>query len=320
MDQIRTLQEKVGPSIFSVLGPTFKIYSPLLVANKERILAIPPKTESYGSHPRQALDVYLASDSSKTTTPILVFFYGGGFTTGEKITQTIDDGLLYHNLGTFFASHGVTTIIPDYRLVNVASKGHDAVFPSGGDDVSLVLKWVAKTFAGEGGKRDVFIMGNSAGGVHISTFLFESQYLEQRKSYIGGDAGITLKGAIELSAPFHFGQSVDENAEMLAGYFGTVADAGKHCPYVLLKEMGQRGESREDVAVPKILTLVGEWEPEQIPRGSDQFVELWKKTWGEGIESGVIAGHNHISPPCGLMAGEPAGEKWGEDVVKWIRG
>jgi hypothetical protein len=39
-------------------------------------------------------------------------------------------------------------------------------------------------------------MGNSAGGLHVSTFLLEKRFLEQRKSYLDVDKGY-LRGAKE---------------------------------------------------------------------------------------------------------------------------
>ena len=51
----------------------------------------------------------------------------------------------------------------------------------------------------------------------------------------------------------------------------------------------------------------------------EDFVALWKKTWREGLEFAFMEGHNHISPPLALMSGDAKGERWGEDVAKWIQ-
>jgi hypothetical protein len=37
------------------------------------------------------------------------------------------------------------------------------------------------------------------------------------------------------------------------------------------------------------------------------------------MEEWVLKGHNHISPPVALMSGDKEGEKWGEDLVGWMR-
>jgi hypothetical protein len=317
MEEIRALNASNGQGIFEVLEPTFKIYGARLTKNKDTILATPSTTESYGSHPRQKLDIYKAPGETKDT-PILVFFYGGGLVRGDKISPQFS--LVYHNLGAFFASRGITTIIPDYRRVNSSFGGEDAIFPSGGEDVSLALKWVEKYDASA--KRDVFIMGNSAGGVHISTWMFEPSFLGQRKKYVAGEGSIVLKGAIELGAPFHFGDASPDRSPMLMEYYGSAEGYKAHCPYGLMQTAVKSGASREETAVPKVLALVSEWDPvPDIVKPMDDFVELWKKSWGGAdIEYQTLAGHNHISPPWALNAGEAAGEKWGEDVSKWIKG
>jgi hypothetical protein len=317
MEEIRALNASKGQGIFDILEPTFKIYGALLSKpeNKAAVLAVPSTTESYGPHARQKLDIYRAPNDSSST-PILVFFYGGGMVRGDKISPQLN--LVYHNLGAFFASRGITTIIPDYRRVNSPFGGEDAVFPSGGEDVSLALKWVEKFDTST--KRNVVIMGNSAGGVHISTFLFEPSFLEQREKYVATESSILLKGAIELAAPFHFGDAPVGRNDMLLTYYGSEEGYKAHCPYGLMETVVKSGKSREEAGVPKVLVLLGEWDPgNEIRKPGRDFVELWKNIWGGDIDFEILEGHNHISPPLALMAGESAGEKWGEELAKWIK-
>lgn len=318
MDEIKALDDSVGRAIQDTLPATIKTFVPLLMKNKAAVHAIPPQTEPYGSHPRQKLDLYLPKEDSKGS-PILAFFYGGGLIRGDKIIPQVPEGLVYANLGSFFASRGITTVIADYRRVNSETGGEGAVFPSGGEDVSLVLKWL-ETYAGDG-KRDVYICGNSAGGVHISTFLFEPRFLEQRRSYISGKSAISLKGAIELSVPLHFNNADESRFETLKLYYGSMEEASHRCAYGLLEEVAKSGKSREEVGVPKMLVLLGDFDPEnEIGQPTEDFVALWKKTWGGGIDFMKMEGHNHISPPLALLSNDMKGEKWGEDVVKWIQG
>ena len=317
MDEIKALHDSSGASVSAVLEPTFKIFTPLLIKNKASIQAIPPTTESYGSHPRQRLDIY-RSPQDATDTPVLVFYYGGGLIRGDKRLFGVPEGLVYHNLGTFFASRGITTIIPDYRRVNSELGGEDAVYPSGGEDVSLVFKWLEKFVAR--GSRDVFIMGNSAGGVHISTFLLEPRFLEQRKALISGETAIAWKGAIELGVPFHFKSANASRSDMLEKYYGSEQDIREHCPYGLLEAVQKTGKSRQETGVPDVLVLVGEFDPsDEISDPTDDFLALEKKTWGDGVEFKSLSGHNHISPPWALMSGDKRAEVWAEDVANWIK-
>ena len=319
MEQIQALRTNVGTSIMATLEPTFKIYTPLLVKNKDTILSTARTEHTYGPHPRQKLDVYLPS--SPANSPILIFLYGGGLIFGDKINPMTPHGLVYHNLATFFTQRGLTVVIPDYRRVNSNFGGEDAVFPSGGEDTSLTLKWVASNLVKEGEKREVVLMGNSAGGVHLSTFLFHENFLEQRKALVEGKGGLVLKGAVELAVPMHFNDSPPERGEMLKTYWGSVEAAAKLCPYGLFESLKAKGVSKEEAGVPKVLMLVGEYDPEdEIAKPTRDFVELWKGSWGEdSIEVEGMKGHNHLSPPWALMAGESEGEKWAEGVAKWIK-
>jgi hypothetical protein len=70
--------------------------------------------------------------------------------------------------------------------------------------VSLVLKRLEDYYGLGSEKKDVYIMGNSAGGVHISTFLFAGKFLGQRRKYEEGGKGLELKGAIRVGRPAPF--------------------------------------------------------------------------------------------------------------------
>lgn len=231
----------------------------------------------------------------------------------------IADGLIYHNLGTFFAKRGITTIIADYRRVNSEFGGEDAVFPSGGEDVSLVMKWL-EGFE-EKGSGSVVAMGNSAGGIHLTNFLLGPQFLEQRKSLAKGEKGIQLVGAVELGVPFHFKSATAARAGTLETYYGSAKGIEEGCPYGLLESAGKTGLSREESGVPKLLLLLGEFDPEEeIVVSMRDFKELGEKTWGSGaVDFRTVKGHNHISPPAALMSDDLKGEKWGEDVAVWIK-
>jgi hypothetical protein len=210
-------------------------------------------------------------------------------------------GYRYHNLGCFFATRGITTIIPDYRRVNSQFGGEDAVFPSGGEDLALVLKWLQGS--SHRGSVDVFVMGNSAGGVHLSTFLLAPQFLQQRTSLAAGEGGITLKGAIKLGVPFHFKANSHERQDMLQKYYGSVTE--ERCPYVLLEAVGKTGMSRQETGVPKLSFLLREFDPvDEMEQPMCDFAASLEETWGTGVEFKTIKGHNHISPTAALMSGD----------------
>jgi acetyl esterase/lipase len=60
---------------------------------------------AYGSHARHRLDVY-EPETADRNGPVAIFYYGGGWTEGERA--------YYAFIGAALASRGITTIIPDY--------------------------------------------------------------------------------------------------------------------------------------------------------------------------------------------------------------
>jgi len=314
MNAIKDLHKSVGSAIQAIVMPTVKIFTAPLVKNKDTILSIPKQTESYGPHPRHKLDIYYSTTDPKNA-PILLFFYGGGLVSGDKITPLVPGGLVYHNVGAFFAQRGINVIIPDYRRVNSERGGEDAQYPSGGEDVSLSLKWL-ESFEG-GDKSKVFLMGNSAGGLHVSTWLLEPKFLEQRKALQGGGKAV-LKGVVDLGVPFGFREAHPDRMDMLQKYYGGLEQAQELCPHGLLQAVAKTGKSRKEIGVPKELVLVSEFEPvDEVRAPSENFVKLSNEIWGDGLEFREIPGHNHISPVMSLLSGE--GEQWGDDVAKWIK-
>lgn len=193
----------LGTNIGKIVGPTFGICADLLKANASAIRSTKCEEFSYGPHERQKLDVYYPETPNKTNDrrPVLIFCYGGGLVRGNKTLKGLADDTAHANIGSFFAQkYGYTVIIPDYRLVG----SHDAKFPSGGEDVALVLEWICKNGVGHGPEViDLFLMGNSAGGVHQSTFLFHPSFATTREK-VTRESTVRLLGNILLSVPFDF--------------------------------------------------------------------------------------------------------------------
>ncbi|KAF7910952.1 uncharacterized protein EAF01_002461 [Botrytis porri] len=320
MEALKNLSLTTSTSIMEIIFPTVNILGPHLQKNRNSILSVPRSTHTYGSHPRQTLDLYPSSTASSTS-PILIFFYGGGLTRGDKILEVpILDKLVYHNLGSFFSKQGITTIIPDYRRVDGETGGEGAIYPSGGEDVSAVLHWLSKTdlLDGKGNKKDVHLMGNSAGGLHIATYLLEPRFLEERTLW-QGEANLSLKGAVEVGVPFSFEEALAGRKDTLDKYYGSDKDVLTKCPYGLLKAVGESKKSRQELGIPKLLIMNSEYDPvDEILKPNDAFVKLGEEIWEEKIEVIKIEGHNHISPPMALSTGE--GEEWGEQAAAWIKG
>ena len=140
---------------------------------------------AYGPLPRQKLDLYMPDAAGKKF-PVVVFFYGGGWESGERRN--------YRFVGAELASRGVLAIVADYRLYP------EVVFPAFIEDAALAVKWTQDHAAQSGGDpKRLFLMGHSA-GAHIASMLaLNKQYLRGA----GADPH-AIAGLIGLSGPYDF--------------------------------------------------------------------------------------------------------------------
>jgi predicted alpha/beta-fold hydrolase len=220
------------------------------------------KRHSVTTLPRQKLDVYTPANVSEKS-PILVSLYGGGFVGGDRTEPCppAPKSLVHVNLGYYFTSHGFITVVVDYRRT-----GEGARFPSGGEDLNAAISWLQKRH--EAGTRDLYLMGNSAGGAHLTTFLLHDRFREMRRTLTTSDARLILRGAVLVSAPFAFPNANPKRKEVLAAYFG--GRITEDCPLGLLQRAkgGLLGNA-------KVLLLTASLDPEdEILAPTEEFVAL----------------------------------------------
>ncbi|KAI3327535.1 alpha/beta-hydrolase [Xylariaceae sp. AK1471] len=306
MDQLPTF----GRGVNEVLLPTFGAYEGLLKAKEADIRSVRRETHSYGPNARHVLDVYLP-DRQPSTTPktVLVFLHGGGFFAGGRVNEAYVGGLIFTNIGRYFTSKfGVTVVVPDYRLL-----AHGARYPSGGEDVKLVVDWVKGSLAGREGYETInlALLGNSAGGVHVATFLLDPAFEAAREEILiqGGEeaGGVRFQGVIFLGTPFHW---ADDHDEKIREYLGEET-VFENSPIGKLQAAGS------DLRLPnmKVLILLSEFDPQLLFETAEEFKQMWQ---GEPVEIQVLKGHNHISPQLGLGTGIEREEAWGEQVAEFL--
>ena len=299
----------LGTSIPETISPTRQIYQQILNERADEILSTKKETFRYGPNPRQVLDVYYPSDENNPSSPILIFFYGGGLVHGDRTLSNFEHGLVYANLGHFFSTLGYITIIPDYRLVP------EAKFPNGGEDVLASLEWADSRFRGLDG--DIYLMGNSAGGVHVSTFILAEKFAPERSRFLRPVGG--LKGAILFSVPFSFREAHKARIETLQSYFSS--DIEGNSPLGLLKAVEKSGAS---LPIP-ILVLTCALDPiDEIINPTREFSKLCERlatseTVGGIFEERVIEGHNHISPVFAVGTGKNNEEAWAVGTHEWMK-
>jgi alpha/beta hydrolase fold len=315
MDQLPAL----GTTIYETIAPTYKIYGTILQKQVAKIKSTPRKTFSFGPDPRQNLDVYYPSspDRPLAKSPILFFSYGGGLVNGSKISPLAENELVYANLGHFFAEkYGYIVVVSDYRLVPQAR------FPSGGEDIALAIDWIRsnlKELGGSEGTRDLFMMGNSAGGVHQSTYLFSPVFAESRRHVLSQDArsSLRLRAVVMLGVPFHF-QAVEVSREdVLKTYYGD--RRAEDCPLGLWKSLAQTDGISDSLPDIKFLLLTAPLDPkDEILLLNKDFVDAWNadgSSTTSNLQTGIIDGHNHISPVLSLGTDDPREEAWGIQVA-----
>lgn len=139
----------------------------------------------YAEGARGTLDIYRprAADGA----PVVVFFYGGRWSSGRKS--------LYRIFGRALRARGYAVVIPDYRIYP------EVRFPAFVEDGARAVRWTRDNIAKYGGDpRQLFVMGHSA-GAHIATMLaFDPQWL----AAVDLDARRTIAGVIGLAGPYDF--------------------------------------------------------------------------------------------------------------------
>ncbi|ORY61065.1 Alpha/Beta hydrolase protein [Leucosporidium creatinivorum] len=305
-----------GTHVFQSVQPTFELYATLLRPQLPSLLE--PVEHVYGEHPRHKVDVY-RDGRDEEQLPVLIFVHGGGLNRGDK---RMPNGLIqgaHQNVGSFFAKEGFLTLVPNYRLAGDHQGA--ATFPSGGEDVSLLLRWLSQqqTTLHFDPSR-VFLLGNSAGAVHVATFLY-ADALSSLSPPLAADqarplsaeepAALKVRAAVFLSMPAEFSAAVGPRTPTLQGYFGggpeVIAD---RCP------VGLRKRSKDQT---EILIALAELDPEDEILTPNQHLcdAMDSLPDPPKYDKLFIAGHNHISVPLGLSVSEKE-EKWGKDVAAWL--
>ncbi len=143
----------------------------------------------YGPLARQRLDVYVptAPAASPAGWPVVVFFYGGSWNTGDRSD--------YRFVGAALAERGIVAILADYRLYP------EVRYPEFLRDSALALAWGLDHGRRLGGDpRRVFVMGHSAGGYNAAMLALDARWL----AATGHSARNELAGWIGLAGPYEF--------------------------------------------------------------------------------------------------------------------
>jgi triacylglycerol lipase len=220
---------------------------------------------AYGPHERHRLDIF-AHEGARDA-PIIVFVHGGGYVMGDKRLPGLP---FYDNVGQWAADAGFIGVTINYRLAP------DHMWPAGAEDVAQAVAWLRANIAFHGGDpRRIFLMGQSAGAVHVAGYLSLPALLPE--------GGVGVAGAILVSGAYDLGQT-SPNPYALA-YYGT--DHGRH-------EVCSTLTGLIKTPVP-LCIVVAEYDGIDFRRQAALLVGAFGKARGDIPRIHWLPGHNHLS-------------------------
>ncbi|BAK65618.1 hypothetical protein SLG_09430 [Sphingobium sp. SYK-6] len=214
----------------------------------------------YGPDERHRLDIFTKDGLSGA--PVLVFVHGGGFVMGDKTTE---GSPFYDNIGGFAVDEGYVGVTMTYRLAPAVQ------WPAGGEDVAAAVTWLRENIAQFGGDPErIFVMGQSAGAVHVA------DYVARFSPAIAG--ALLISGIYDVAAA--------EPNQFQKAYYGEDpfgwAPASTVAGLVTAK-------------IPVLMT-VSEFDPVDFQRQAASFAERYATTNKAFPRLHWLAGHNHLSP------------------------
>ena len=199
---------EIGPrwplSVAANVKAVVERYTPLLAAVSKAGIEV-TRDISYGSHPRQQLDVFAKPGNGHAKRPVVIFVHGGAFVDGERNRSD----QVYANVSYYCARHDLVGINIEYRLAP------EHPFPAATDDLALAIDWAIGHVAEFGGDPDnIFLMGHSAGGAHVGTFAYDARFDCNARQHVAGV--LIISGRVRAD-----NTSENPNARKVEAYYGS---------------------------------------------------------------------------------------------------
>ncbi|MCB1771865.1 MAG: alpha/beta hydrolase [Candidatus Competibacteraceae bacterium] len=139
----------------------------------------------YANGPHHALDLYQPLGRTEPV-PIVVFFYGGSWRSGERAE--------YRFAAAALAQQGLLVIVPDYRLYP------EVTYPAFLQDAARAVAWTFQNAAHYGGDPgQIYVMGHSAGAYIAAMLAYDPRWLAAESQ-----TPERLAGFIGLAGPYAF--------------------------------------------------------------------------------------------------------------------
>lgn len=233
----------------------------------------------YGPDPRHRLDIFVPTGGAARA-PVIVFVHGGGFVGGDKGAP---DAPFYNNVGLWAARSGCIGVTMTYRLAP------GAPWPAGSQDVGAAVRFLHANVENLGGNPNgIFLMGQSAGAVHVAGYVAENG---------------RVAGAIMISGIYDIARA-DRNP-FQAAYYGE--DAARWPEQSTLAKLAA-------TSLPCFYT-VSEFDPPDFQRQAAWLVEAHTSRQGRWPRLMQLIGHNHLSSV--LQIGSPV-DTLGPELLRFI--
>lgn len=282
-DKIRALGTEVSPQ---TIGATIALCMPLHAQVSDTGLRS-TRDIPYGPAERHRLDVF-AAEGGGTARPVMLFVHGGGFVGGNKSNP---GSPFYDNVGRWAARNGMLGVTMTYRLAP------EHRWPSGSDDVGRAVQWLRGNVAELGGDpQRIFVMGQSAGAVHVAGYIAREHSSEGE--------GWRPAGAILVSGLYDT-RTMEKNP-LFEAYFGNDSEGASRVSFL---------DALASTAVP-LLVILAEHDPRDFQRQAAELNSAYvaqHQHWPRFVQ---LAGHNHLSTIFGLNA---PGDRLGPHILAFTR-
>jgi triacylglycerol lipase len=254
---------ELGPVVD--LPNTAEIYAPLQENEPYQGVRI-ERDVKYGTADRNLLDVFMPETASPAR-PVLIFVHGGAFVAGDKHTP---GSPFYDNIMLWAVKNGFVGVNMTYRLAP------QAVWPSGAEDIASAVQWIANKIGERGGDpAHVYLMGHSAGAVHVATYVSHPEF---QKIKGGGLAGaIMVSGLYDLTAA--------PLGDPERAYFG--ADSSRYAEQSSLQGF-------QTTKIP-LMIVAAEMDPPLFLRQFDLLKEATCKGANRCARALILPQHSHMS-------------------------
>lgn len=221
---------------------------------------------SYGTQPRQDMDVYVPKEPLANKPPI-VFVYGGAWREGAKEDYTF--------VAQALTGLGYTVVIPNYRLYPTVQ------FPAFINDVAQSIAYLQQNALSLIGHplQNFILMGHSS-GAHTAALLATKQaYLREQ------GVSVPVVGLIALSGPYNLPLELAEVSQA----FGAVSPEQVNPLLNIPPNM------------PLTLLLHGEADDRVKPHHTKEFAQRLQQT-GHSVEVHLYPGVDHVKILASLAA------------------